>query len=127
MKWTTATASVRNNEASFNQNSVVQVTIPSVREKLIDNFIVLGLGSLIYGIIFTFCMYKNLHGIASTILVYATFGYAYFILKKLEYTFSKKHILYGVIGALLGFNLMYTMDYWVLFVDYVAIILVFVQ
>lgn len=116
----------QNNEASFNQNNVTQVTKPLARRKLIDNFAVLGLGSLIYGIIFTFCMYKNLHGITSTILVYATFGYAYFLLKKLEYTFSKKHILYGVIGALLGFNLMYTMDYWVLFVDYVAIILVFV-
>lgn len=118
----------QNNEAPTPQAPmpVINITSPIPRKKLVENFVVLALGSLIYGLVFTFCIYRNLHGIASTVMVYATFGYAFFLLKTFGYSFGKKHIVYGVLGALLGFNLMYTMDGTVLFVDYTALIIVFV-
>jgi len=105
------------------------VTVEKPRTKKDDireNFGYFGIASLIYAIVYTVCLYKNLHGLGTTILMMATFVYAYLMLKKLGYTFARKHVGYAVIGGLLAFNLMYTMDGWVLFVDYVAIIMVFV-
>jgi len=100
---------------------------PEERTKLVQKFELLGFGSILYGIVYAFCMYRNLHGITSSILVMMTFAYGAFVLKKLGYELGKKHILYGVLGSLLGINLMFTLDGWVLFVDYIAIILVFVS
>lgn len=112
-----------------NQNNIDEIIIikPVVRERVVDNYELLGFGSILYGLVYTFCMYRNFCGLATTLLVYLTFAYGVFILKKLGYSFNKKHIVYGVLGALLGANLMFTLDYWVLFVDYVAILLVFVS
>lgn len=100
---------------------------PIIRPTMIQNFEILGFGSILYGIIYSFCMYKNLYGITSTLLVWVTFAYGYFVLNKLNYKFDKKHIVYGVLGGLLGLNLMWTSDWAILFVDYLAIILVFIS
>lgn len=97
------------------------------RKTLRDQFSIYGFSTLLYAVVFTACMYKNLCGIASTLLVIATVVYAYVILKKLGYEFKKKHIINGVILVLLAFNLMFTMDGFLHFIDYVAIIMVFVS
>lgn len=89
-------------------------------------FPLFGLSCVIYALVYTVCMYKNLCGITSTILVIGTEGFTYFILKKLGYEFKKKHSVYGIIIALLAINLFWTMDWFLLFVDYVAIIMVFI-
>lgn len=96
------------------------------RKKMIEKYPFFGCCSLIYGIVFTACMYKNLHGVASSILICATFAYAYVVLRKLGCVFRKVHILYAVLGALLGVNLMFTADGVLIFVDYLAILLVFI-
>ena len=100
---------------------------PIIRPTMIQNIEILGFGSILYGIIYSFCMYKNLYGITSTLLVWVTFAYGYFVLNKLNYKFDKKHIVYGVLGGLLGLNLMWTSDWAILLVDYLAIILVFIR
>lgn len=97
------------------------------RNAIIDQFPIFAFASLLYAVVYTFCMYENLCGIASSVLVIGSIGYIYFILKKLGYEFRKKHIIYGVIVVLLGANLFFTMDPFLHFVDYVAIILVIIS
>ena len=80
--------------------------------------------AIVYGIVFAACMYRNLHGLFSTILVYGTFVYAFLCIRRTSLRLEKKHIVYPVLGALLGFNLMFTMDPLLIFIDYVAILLV---
>lgn len=96
------------------------------RKQIREQFPVFVITSVLYAVLYTFCMYKNLCGIASTVLVIASVGFAYFALKKLGYEFGKKHIIYAVIITLLGINLFITMDPFLHFVDYVAVILVFI-
>ena len=93
-------------------------------QKMLQNFPFFGWGSVIYGIVFAVCMYRNLHGLFSTLMVYGTFAYAYFCLKKLGCTLKKQHAIYPIFGALLGFNLMFTMDGLLMLIDYIAILLV---
>ncbi len=96
------------------------------RKQLKDQFYLFGFSTLIYAVIYTVCMYKNLAGIASTLLVIGTVAYTYIILKKLGYSFAGKHIKYAVIIVLLGINLMVTMDGLLHFIDYLAIVMVFI-
>lgn len=116
-----------NNEEPIQIQSELNKPIqPLKREAMLNDFAFLGSSSLIYGIIFAVCMYQNLYGVASSILICATFGYAYLILKRLGCTFEKKHMAYVAAGVLLGINLMFTADPVILFVDYVAILLIYV-
>jgi len=96
------------------------------RIEIREQFPIFAMLSVLYSVLFTACMYKNLHGIASTIMVICTEVFAYATLRKLGYEFKKKHILHAVIISLLGINLFFTMDYFLLFVDYIAILLVFI-
>lgn len=94
------------------------------RQRILKEFPFFGCGSLLYGIVFAICMYRNLHGLFSTIMVCGTFAYAYAGLRRMGCTFQKRQAIYPVFGVLLGFNLMFTMDSLLLFIDYVAILLV---
>lgn len=118
-----------NSEAinSFLDEIKLEEVMTSERKTLREQFQIFGFSTIIYALVFTFCMYKNLVGITSTILVIGTEAYAYVILKKLGYAFTKKQIPYGVILVLLGINLMTTMDAFLHFIDYVAIVMVFVS
>lgn len=90
-----------------------------------ENFPFFALGSLIYAVIATFCIYNNLCGITTSIFIIATLAYAYLGINKMGYKAAKKHVMYAIAITLLGINLFYTLDYVLIFVDYVAIILLF--
>lgn len=81
-------------------------------------------GSIIYGIVFAVCMYRNLHGLFSTLLVFGTFLYAYLCIRRTTLRLQRKHIVYPVLGAMLGLNLMFTVDPLLILIDYAAILLV---
>lgn len=114
---------------AYYTNSFQPVVKPETetRKNVREHFSLYGFITIIYAVIFTVCIYKNMHGIATSILIVGTVAFVYYILKKLGYAFKKKHIVHGVILTLLGFNLMYTMDGFLLFIDYVAIIMVLVS
>lgn len=113
--------------SQFYDVKLEQKELTKERKTLTEQFQIYGFASIVYALVYTFCMYQNLAGITSTIMVIGTVIYAYFILKKLGYTFTKKQLPYGIILVLLGINLMITMDAFLHFIDYVAIIMVFVS
>ena len=118
-----------NDKEIFIQQYDVKIEEPMTDERktIREQFQIYGFSTIVYALVFTFCMYKNLVGIFSTILIIGTVVYAYVLLKKLGYAFTKKQIPYGIILVLLGINLMTTMDEFLHFIDYVAIIMVFVS
>ena len=88
--------------SQFYDVKLEQKELTKERKTLTEQFQIYGFASIVYALVYTFCMYQNLAGITSTILVIGTVIYAYFILKKLGYTFSKKQLPYGIILFIVG-------------------------
>lgn len=93
--------------------------------KIRDNYKYFGGLSLIYGLIFTFCIYKNISGITFPICVAVTIVFAILFMRRINYTLMKKSIPYLVGMGLLGISSAYTTSSFLHFFNIVGILLLF--
>ena len=93
--------------------------------KLEENYIYNGCMCGIYGVIFTFCLYKNLSGITFPVIVAATVATAFLFLKKMGMTVKKNFFIYAVGMMLLGISTPLTMNGFFHFFNWVGILLLF--
>lgn len=112
-------------EGTDNWSAIKKAEDTKERKLMRDNFAFFALGSLIYAVLSTFCIYDNLYGITTSLFVIFTLVYAYLGLKKVGVDLKKKHMVYAAAITLIGINLFITADMIILFVDYVAIIMLF--
>ena len=67
-----------------------------------EHFSFFGIGSLLYAIFYTFCLYKNASGITYPFFVAGTLFYFFFSMQKLGVPYKKSSIFYLVSIQLLG-------------------------
>lgn len=80
---------------------------------------------LLYGIIFAFCLYKNPNGITWPLLVCATMGISYLLLKKIGFGVKKGTAAYAVGMVLLGVSTAMTCSGFLVFFNMAGILLLF--
>ena len=93
--------------------------------KLRENYKYFGGLSLIYGIIFTFCLYKNISGITFPICVGVTIVFAVLFMKKINYRLMKHSLPYLAGMGLLGLSSAFTTSVFMHFFNIVGILLLF--
>ena len=69
-----------------------------------EHFSFFGIGSLLYAIFYTFCLYKNASGITYPFFVAGTLFYFFFSMQKLGVPYKKSNIFYLVSIQLLGIS-----------------------
>lgn len=82
--------------------------------------------SLLYGILFTFCMYQNPNGITFPILIFLTIMFAVQYVKKIGFPIKKDIWIYGAGMVLLGISSFLTASGFLVFFNLIGIILLFV-
>ena len=84
--------------------------------------------TILYGLFYTFCMYKNPCGITAPLYVLGTLGYFYIGTKQIVANFELKNykrlFLYAAVVFALGINLCVTTDTVLVVLDHIGIILV---
>ena len=103
----------------------MNVTERPLIAKMRENYRYFGGLSLLYGIIFAFCLYKNMHGITFPICVIATILTAFLFMKRIHYKLQKKSIPYIVGMLLLGLSTALTTSFFLHFFNMIGIILLF--
>lgn len=88
-----------------------------------EDFKIFGVISIIYAIIFTFCLYRNFSGITNSIWAAATVGYMAYIAKKLGKKQRGINIFYSFAIIVLGISNFLTDNYLIIFLNYVGILL----
>ena len=88
-----------------------------------ENFHIFGVASILYGILYVFCMYKNDAGITYPIFVGATIGYIIFVIRKLEMKLKKESRFYIVGMMLLGISTFCTDDARIIFFNKTGVFL----
>lgn len=73
-------------------------------QKLKEHFPLFGIGSALYAIFYTFCLYKNASGITYPFFVAGTLCYFFFSMQKLGVPYKKDSIFYIVSVVLLGIS-----------------------
>lgn len=96
--------------------------VKTVREK----YLYFGTMSLLYGIIFTACMYKNPNGITFPVIVAVTNIFALQFVKQIGLQIQKNTWLYIAGMMLLGISSVRTMNTFFIFFNYIGIMLLFV-
>lgn len=81
--------------------------------------------SLIFGIIFVFCIYRNMSGITFPLLTAVMICFSTAFLRRMGITFSKDMIPYGIGIMLLGISTCRTASGFLHFFNYVGILLLF--
>lgn len=94
--------------------------------KMRENYKYFGGLSLIYGVIFTFCLYKNISGITFPICVGVTILFAVLFMKKINYRIMKHSSLYIAGMVLLGISSAFTTSFFIHFFNIVGILLLFI-
>ncbi len=69
-----------------------------------ENFSFFGIGSLLYGIFYAFCLYHNTSGITYPFFVIGTLCYFFFSVQKLGVPYKKDSIFYVISLVLLGIS-----------------------
>lgn len=72
--------------------------------KLKEHFPFFGIGSLLYAIFYTFCLYRNTSGITYPFFVIGTLCYFFFSIQKLGVPYKKDSIFYIISLVLLGIS-----------------------
>ena len=88
-----------------------------------ENFHIYGIASILYGILYVFCMFKNDAGITYPIFVGATIGYILFAIRKLEMQLKKESRFYIVSMILLGISTFCTDDPRIIFFNKTGVFL----
>lgn len=94
-------------------------------KRMWENYGVFGGLCLLYGVLFTFCLYKNPNGITWPVLVFGTMGISYGMLKRIGFTVKKNTIVYCIGMALLGFQTAMTCSGVLVFFNSIGILLLF--
>ena len=76
--------------------------------RLKENFPFFGIGSALYALFYTFCLYKNASGITYPFFVAGTLCYFFFSMQKLGVPYKKDSIFYIVSIVLLGISNCFT-------------------
>lgn len=96
-----------------------------IMRKMRENYKYYGGLSLVYGLIFTFCLYKNMSGITFPICVIATIIFAVQFMKKIDYKLRKQSYPYIVGMILLGISTALTSSFFIHFFNLAGIVLLF--
>ncbi len=88
-----------------------------------ENFHIYGVASILYGILYVFCMFKNDAGITYPIFVASTIGYIMFVLRKLEMKLKKESRFYIIAILLLGISTFCTDDWRIIFFNKTCVFL----
>lgn len=112
---------LNNTEKSVKQDSGE----PPLLRKMGENYKYFGGLSVIYGLIFTFCLYKNLHGITFPLCVGTTIVFSILFMKKIDFKLQKKSVPYIAGMILLGVSTAYTSSSFFHFFNMLGIILLF--
>ena len=99
---------------------------PRLAQTMQDNYGFFGGICLLYGLLVTFCLYRNLYGITFPILVGITIGASFLMLKKVGLTIKKDTIMYVAGMVILGIDMACTTSGFLLFFNLVGIWLLFV-
>lgn len=91
--------------------------------KLEENYIFTGCLCGIYGILFTFCLYRNLSGITFPFIVAGTILTTVLFLKRMGSTIKKKFMIYAAGMMLLGISTVLTGSVFFHFFNWVGILL----
>lgn len=81
--------------------------------------------SLLFGVLFVFCIYRNMSGITFPVLTAVLIGFSTVILIRMGITLRKDTILYGIGILLLGISTCLTSSGFLHFFNYVGILLLF--
>lgn len=100
----------------------MNVTERPLVAKMRENYRYFGGLSLLYGIIFAFCLYKNMHGITFPICVAVTIVFAVLFLKKINYRIMKQSLPYIVGMILLSISTVLTSSFFLHFFNLAGII-----
>lgn len=93
--------------------------------KIRDNYKYFGGFSLVYGLIFTFCLYKNISGITFPVCVGAAILFAVLFMKKIQYRIMKNSLPYLIGMGLLGLSSAYTTSSFMHIFNITGILLLF--
>ncbi len=93
--------------------------------KIRDNYKYFGGLSLVYGLIFTFCLYKNVSGITFPICVGVTVVFAVLFMKKINYRIMKNSLPYLIGMGLLGISSAYTTSTFMHIFNIIGVLLLF--
>lgn len=88
-----------------------------------ENFSFFGIGSLLYGIFYAFCLYHNTSGITYPFFVIGTLCYFFFSVQKLGVPYKKDSIFYVISLVLLGISSCLTTSPQLLFMNKCGIFL----
>lgn len=88
-----------------------------------ENFHIYGVASILYGILYVFCMFKNDSGITYPIFVASTIGYIVFVLRKLGMKLKKESGFYIISMLLLGISTFCTDDWRIIFCNKTGVFL----
>lgn len=91
--------------------------------KLEENYAYIGCMCVLYGAVFTFCLYKNLSGITFPFYVAATIITAVLLLKRLGISIKKNFIIYAAGMMLLGISTVMTANFFFHFFNWAGILL----
>lgn len=98
---------------------------PPLLRKMGDNYKFYGSLSVIYGLIFAFCLYDNFHGITFPVCVAVTLIFAVLFIKKIEFRVQKRSAPYIIGMILLGTSTAYTSSSFFHFFNLIGIVLLF--
>ncbi|MBR1692805.1 MAG: DUF4173 domain-containing protein [Lachnospiraceae bacterium] len=99
---------------------------PEGTVSLIENFGIFGIASILYGIFFTFCLYKNYVGITLPFFAAATLFYYGYTMQKLGKVIRKDSVFYGACILILSFGTIFTDNGLFIFFNYVGMLLLLV-
>ena len=76
-----------------------------------ENFHIFGAASILYGLFYVLCMYRNDAGITYSVFVAGTIAYIWFVFQKLEMKFKKESRFYVISMLLLSVSTFCTDDW----------------
>ncbi len=88
-----------------------------------ENFHIYGVASILYGLLYVFCMFKNDAGITYPLFAAGTIGYILFVLRKLEMKLKKESRFYIISILLLGISTFCTDDGRIIFFNKTGVFL----
>jgi len=90
-----------------------------------ENYGYFGGLSLIYGLLFAFCIYKNTHGVTFIIYAAATVVFAVLFMKKIGFHLQKKTKRYFIGMMLLSIAMIFTTDFFFIAFNWIGMLLLF--
>jgi len=81
--------------------------------------------SIIYGLIFAFCIYKNTHGVTFIIYAAATIVFGLLFLKKIDFKLQKKSKRYFIGMMLLSVAMLFTTEFFFIVCNWIGMLLLF--